>query len=341
MSIRKRGNKWQVDVIGALNGAKVRHRESCDTEQEATIREKEIELAFARGDDPRASRPEDGGARAATSKTIREVFDETYRRFWEGTPQARNSDINWKDIERFFGASVPFNTLNLESIDRFVQFLTEKGNSHGTINRKLATLSKMSGFAAERGWVSAKIRVGFRKERQGRIRFFSATERTAILRYYTERGEQEWHDYFLMLIDTAARASEVETLQGRDFHDGAIHIWHTKADLPRTIPLTERAKQAIQRRMLSDATRPFGYATEGARRHAWDRMKVSLGLEGDEQFVPHACRHDCATRLLRATGNILLVQRWLGHRTLEMTLRYAHLVTSDLERGCALLEGLT
>ena len=40
---------------------------------------------------------------------------------------------------------------------------------------------------------------------------------------------------------------------------------------------------------------------------------------------PHILRHTCASRLVRGGVDIRRVQMWLGHQTLQMTMRYAHL----------------
>lgn len=50
-----------------------------------------------------------------------------------------------------------------------------------------------------------------------------------------------------------------------------------------------------------------------------------------EDFRFHDLRHSFATRLLRQTGNLKLVSRLLGHTQIETTMRYAHVVMTDLE----------
>jgi site-specific recombinase XerD len=55
-----------------------------------------------------------------------------------------------------------------------------------------------------------------------------------------------------------------------------------------------------------------------------------MDLEDDEDFVLHALRHTAATRTLAKTGNLAMVQKLLGHRKIETTLRYAHISDDDL-----------
>ena len=51
----------------------------------------------------------------------------------------------------------------------------------------------------------------------------------------------------------------------------------------------------------------------------------------DKKLSPHALRHTFATHLYRRTGDILVVQRALGHRDLSTTQIYTHLVDDALE----------
>ena len=66
-------------------------------------------------------------------------------------------------------------------------------------------------------------------------------------------------------------------------------------------------------------------------RALWNEAKAEVGLGTDHQVVPHILRHTCASRLVQGGIDIRRVQMWLGHQTLQMTMRYAHLATNDLD----------
>ena len=55
------------------------------------------------------------------------------------------------------------------------------------------------------------------------------------------------------------------------------------------------------------------------------------GISWAEDVSPHTLRHTFATRLLRRTGNIRLVQKALGHSDLSTTMIYTHIVDEELE----------
>jgi integrase len=59
----------------------------------------------------------------------------------------------------------------------------------------------------------------------------------------------------------------------------------------------------------------------------WKRLRVEAGVEG---FRFHDHRHDVATKLLRKTGNLKLVQRALNHRNIKTTLKYAHVLDDEV-----------
>ena len=70
--------------------------------------------------------------------------------------------------------------------------------------------------------------------------------------------------------------------------------------------------------------------TQDNWRKAWQAV---LGAAGVANLRWHDLRHTTATRLLKATGNLALVQHLLGHASVTTTMRYAHVMTEDLEAG--------
>lgn len=71
-----------------------------------------------------------------------------------------------------------------------------------------------------------------------------------------------------------------------------------------------------------------------SQRQVARRLEHWLGMAGiAKKLSPHALRHTFATHLYSRTGDILVVQRALGHRDLSTTLIYTHLVDSQLENA--------
>jgi len=59
------------------------------------------------------------------------------------------------------------------------------------------------------------------------------------------------------------------------------------------------------------------------------------------QFVPHCLRHTCASRLVQREVNLKVVQQWMGQKSIQITLRYAHLTPSNLMDAVQILEAPT
>jgi integrase len=67
--------------------------------------------------------------------------------------------------------------------------------------------------------------------------------------------------------------------------------------------------------------------TYGGVQTYWRRLRRRSGVVG---FRFHDYRHDLATKILRETGNLKLVQRALNHSDIKSTLRYAHVLDSEV-----------
>ena len=74
--------------------------------------------------------------------------------------------------------------------------------------------------------------------------------------------------------------------------------------------------------------RRYPVTLAGLRAH-WHRMRKVAGVT---DFRYHDFRHDVATKALRATGNLKIVQRMLNHADIRHTLRYAHVLESEVAK---------
>ncbi len=136
----------------------------------------------------------------------------------------------------------------------------------------------------------------------------------------------------VFLVDTGARIGEAIDLRWNDISGHRVTFWVTKSGRSRTVPMTSRAQKALKT-LKSSSTGPFSMLDQVKFRSIWNEAKAQIGLGTDKQVVPHILRHTCASRLVRGGVDLRRVQMWLGHQTLQMTMRYAHLATHDLD-GC-------
>lgn len=281
-----------------------------------------------------------GGAKVRYDFGIREV--KSYR---IGELFAAYRDILWDDgrhkynVSSFIGeideilCGQRFSAFSQETLDELIAILRKRGNSNATINRKMAALSKLLRKAYKMGDIHSLPEFRRQKEKSGRIRFLERDEEERLFSAIRARDENAYR-LAVFLVDSGCRLGEALGLIWNDIQESRVSFWITKSGRSRTIPLTARAKRVLA--PLDSAPRgkgPFFMLTQPQFRAIWNEAKVEVGLGSDDQVVPHILRHTCASRLVQGGIDIRRVQMWLGHQTLSMTMRYAHLATHDLD-GC-------
>ena len=222
-------------------------------------------------------------------------------------------------------------------LDILVKHYRAKNNSNATINRKLSALYKLLRKAERMGQIPRLPTYLRLKERNGRVRFLSHEEEFALFAEIG-RAEPDFERLCVFLVDTGARVGEALALKWPDVQEGNATFWITKSGRSRTVPLTRRAMQSVTGPSRREHSGPFSMIEYQNLRYHWNRARKATGLADDPQVVPHILRHTCASRLVQAGIDLRRVQSFLGHQTIQMTLRYAHLATDDLAQCAAALD---
>jgi Site-specific recombinase XerD len=181
-----------------------------------------------------------------------------------------------------------------------------------------------------------------RKEFEGRIRFYTAEDEKEILGWFTHIGKQDHYEAVIVLVDTGFRPRELWGCRAENVNrlNQTITLWKTKTGKPRTIPMTDRVRDIILRRC---AEYPQGQLFPGSSnawmRHAWDRVRALMGKMDDPEFIPYGLRHTCCSRLVQRGVPLTRVMAWMGHTSIQTTMRYAHLAPHDLFTLAQVLNG--
>lgn len=222
-------------------------------------------------------------------------------------------------------------------VDLLVSSLRRAGNKNSTINRKLAVFYKLARKAHDMGIIN-KVPAYLRlKEGNARIRFLSDHEETLLFESIRARSEDHYR-LCNFLVDTGARVGEALSTNWADYTRDSVTFWITKSGRSRTVPLTQKAKTASIDQTGKRGPGPFRSVDYQRFRADWLAARREVGLDTDKQVVPHILRHTCASRLVQAGIDLRRVQTFLGHQSIQMTLRYAHLSTSDLNQCVLALE---
>jgi len=148
------------------------------------------------------------------------------------------------------------------------------------------------------------------------------------------------HLLSLVLLDTGCRITEALTVSVGDIDlDNLLVKLDGKGRKQRVVPISFVLRKAVCRYVADFNLKPHSLlftTLEGVqvrRMTALRSMKLlcdRLGFDAPERTL-HAFRHTFAINYLRRGGSLFHLQKVLGHSSLEMTRRYANLVTADLQ----------
>jgi integrase/recombinase XerD len=143
----------------------------------------------------------------------------------------------------------------------------------------------------------------------------------------------------LFLLDSGVRASELCDLQLADVDQatGRVIVRSGKGGKGRVTYLGKHCRRALWRYLNRESRTPADplfLSVEGRPLTPNSLDHVFRGLEkrsGVQNLHPHRLRHTFATQFLRNGGNLLALQRLLGHTSLQMVKRYAEVAEADLQ----------
>jgi len=260
-------------------------------------------------------------------------------RLWKGTKSEATASVNTASAVAFFGGDTQLKDLSVQQIDAYVESLQTKQNTNGTINRKLSALSKMLRFALEREFITKTPRIEKKKEATGRIRWLTKGEEQTLVEYFYKANRVDVGTLIVFLLDTGARAGEALSVTWKDIKNSTATFWDTKNGSPRSVPLTKRLVALLDGSANPESTeRVFKTITYAELHYLWQKAKKAIGFEADDQFVPHCLRHTCASRLAQAGVPIVTIKEFMGHKNIQVTMRYAHLSPNQLDRAREALE---
>lgn len=202
-----------------------------------------------------------------------------------------------------------------------------------TANRYVTALSHVFTIAV-REWewteVNPVSKITKYSEPRGRVRFLSDEERGRLLDACQVSDNPHLHKIVVLALSTGARKMEILGLKWKDvdLKRGMITLHETKNDERRSLPLQgyalELLKEHSKVRSLHCA---YVFPSEKACqpidiRTAWENALLNAKIE---DFRFHDLRHSAASYLAMNGASLAEIAEVLGHKTLQMVKRYAHL----------------
>jgi len=248
--------------------------------------------------------------------------------------------------------------LSADRVIRFLQFLeTERHNGIATRNARLAAIHTFARFlAAERpehlGVLQRILGIPFKRgAKEAPIEYLESGEVQALLNGIDRSSPSGQRDYtlFALMFNTGARVQEILNLRVRDLRlDPPCQVRLLgKGQKVRFCPIwsgtAELLRQLIEPRLSDPAqtdsplftNRQGTSLTRFGVRYLLRKYLVSscatLPTIQGKHLHPHSLRHTTAIHLLKAGVDFATISQWLGHASLNTTMRYAR-ADIDLKR---------
>ncbi len=222
--------------------------------------------------------------------------------------------------------------------DKLLKSVTPKGTlrSPTTVVRYLSALSHAFTLAVkEWGWLedSPLRKVTKPKQPRGRVRFLDEEERECLLLACKESPNPYLYPVVVLALSSGMRQAEIMTLRWSDvdLQKGRIILHHTKNGERRAVPLAGLALQLLRdlekiRRIDTTLIFPSTSLKQPVDlRFPWEK---ALKASKIEDFRFHDLRHTTASYLAMNGASLAEIAEVLGHKTLSMVKRYAHLSES-------------
>jgi integrase len=253
-----------------------------------------------------------------------------------------------------------FGKEDLRSIDaaavrRYRADKLREGKSRKSVNNHVSVLSSIFRFAIQQEWCEmnpTRDIKPLRVENQG-YNWLDCGRSECFMAAVKDNDPQHL-PLFLTALRTGLRQGELIALRWKDIRfdaapSGGINVRHsmhqgvlgpTKGNEPRWVPLTEDLRDVlIARRGEPDG---FVFTRSGGRpltgnviKNPMRRAKMAINRP---ELRFHDLRHSFASQLVEQGVQLQAVQKLLGHKDIQTTMRYAHLCPGVLEQAVSRLD---
>lgn len=252
----------------------------------------------------------------------------------------KRDQLSIKNLSVSFKGKYIYEINNLD-IEEYKRKRREEGKTGATINRELACLRTIFNKSIEWGKLkTSPPKIKLFKENNQRVRYLEKAEAKKLI----EVSPEPLKSIIIIALNTGMRRGEILNLKWRDidFKEKIITIWDTKNKEKRVTPINKIVYNTlldINKNLNSE----YVFVGKDGKRHIsgsyishlFEKIIKKLGIKN---FRFHDLRHTFASWLIMKGIDLKTVQELLGHKTFNMTLRYAHLSPDHKKLAVEILE---
>ena len=261
----------------------------------------------------------------------------------------RDKDAIKRLRESFTGRDM--NNLDAGAINAYKERRGREGMSPSTVNRELAVLSSAINVAnRELGHQITNVLTG-RKHRgvTHRVRWITHEEARRLIEDCRDSKTEYLADFVVFGLNTGMRKQEILGLEWSrvDLANRLIYLRpeDTKGKRSVGIPTNAAVRSVLtarlEQRMRSSNPSPWVFHKGGSRvGDVTNGFRLACKRAGIEDFHPHDLRHTCAAWLVSAGVPLSEVRDLLGHSSVTVTERYAHLCPGRVREAVTVLDNV-
>ncbi|UEM40052.1 phage integrase [Pectobacterium aquaticum] len=165
------------------------------------------------------------------------------------------------------------------------------------------------------------------KTEESEMSFLTKEQIDLLLKECQNSRSECLYDVVRVCLATGARWSESESLRRAHVTPYRITFMNTKGNRNRTVPISQALYESLPQTNGALFTPCYS---------AFRKAMQRTGIELPDGQLSHVLRHTFASHFMMNGGNILVLQRILGHTDIKMTMRYAHFAPDHLEEAIKL-----
>lgn len=239
----------------------------------------------------------------------------------------------WKDlIGNYLLSRINVKTIR-DTINKIAEIPTphNKAKTKSTLNHYIAALSALYTYAVkELQWIDKNPVANIKKfpQPKGVVRYLSNEEREALFENAKRSENQYLYPIILLALTTGARKNEILTLEWKDvdLDKSQATLEDTKNGERRTLPLYGKICDILKDMKEKTQSKYLFPNRKGNVPINLDKSWYkALNQSNIENFRFHDLRHTCASYLAMNGASASEIADVLGHKSLQMVKRYAHL----------------
>lgn len=221
-----------------------------------------------------------------------------------------------------------------QDISAFVCAAQQAGLAPSTINVKLSILMEFFEFLREDGLIAQQPILRRRHRLLTPTTLPKPMAETDLTAFFKVIDSVRDRLIFLLMLRCGLRVSEVCALtwEAIDFDDGTARINNGKGQVDRLVYFSPDVEQALKTWQARQAADQYLFPSRIRKGTPLERSRINVLMNEYLQeaniakhYSPHCLRHTFATELLNAGVPLEVLKELMGHRSIQITLRYTQL----------------